>query len=438
MTDQQGGALSRQLLRGATGMAGLNAIKILLTLLTGVVLARVLGPEDYGVYVFILSLVTVLGLPTSAGLPVLVLRETARNQLTGHWGKLHGLLRSANGFVCAVSILIALGVFALLSWTPLGDQSDGTATLLWGLWLLPLAAFGSIRGATLRGLRKVVAGQLPEQLIKPATQLLLLLFVMFAGASLTPELAMQLNVISALAAFGVGAWLLWVYLPGTVREAVPEYEFRPWLHSLLPFSMIAGMKVLDSQLIILLLGGLSTAENVGLYRVAAQGAALVTFGMTAVNMVMSPHVARLYQQGDLESLQRLVALATRTAFLIAFPVALLLIVFGRPLITLVFGAEYSEAALPLAILCCGQLFNVAVGSVGVILNMAGHERESLKAFAVAVLVSVVLAVILVPVLKSTGGAIAAACSLLVWNTMMSRSVLRHVGVKAFIVMNKGS
>lgn len=429
-------ALSQQLIRGVSGTAGLSAINIALTLIIGIVIARSLGPENYGIYAFVLSVVTLLGLPIKAGLPVLVVRETALNQLAAHWGLLHGLLRIVNLFVVAFSLVISLMVIAVLKWTPLGSQSEWKEALLWAVWLLPLLAFGNIRGATLRGLRKAVAGQIPEQLVRPGIQLVLLTALFISGISLTVERAVQLNVVSALIAFLIGACLLWMFLPKQVRKAEPSYEFGVWWASLIPLSLIAGMKLIDSQLIVLLLGTISSAENVGFYRVALQGATLVTFGLTAINLVLSPHVARLYREGDMVSLQRLITLATRAAFMIAFPIAALLSIFAEPLIALVFGAEYTDAAMSLVILCLGQLFSVGAGSVGVILNMAGHEREAMKAICAALLVSVTLAVMLVPSMGSTGAAIAATCSLVVWNSLMVLAVHRHIGVKAFIMTQR--
>jgi O-antigen/teichoic acid export membrane protein len=43
-----------------------------------VLLARMLGAEGYGIYAYAFALVTLLAMPAKAGLPQLVVRETAR------------------------------------------------------------------------------------------------------------------------------------------------------------------------------------------------------------------------------------------------------------------------------------------------------------------------------------------------------------------------
>ncbi len=46
-----------------------------------------------------------------------------------------------------------------------------------GLMLVPVMSFGALRDAMLRGLRKVLLGQLSQQLFRPALLLVLLLIL---------------------------------------------------------------------------------------------------------------------------------------------------------------------------------------------------------------------------------------------------------------------
>ncbi|MCK5644245.1 MAG: oligosaccharide flippase family protein, partial [Gammaproteobacteria bacterium] len=397
----------------------------------GILLARSLGPENYGIYAFLFSVIILMGLPTRAGLPTLVVRETAKNQLKERWGYLRGLLTLANGFVIGFSILAALMTAVLVLWL-WGDQEGvKSSALLWALWLLPLIAFGNIRGATLRGLRKVVSGLLPEKLVRPLMMMVLLSGAMLLGVQMTPVVAMQYNVIAALVGFMLGAVLLMRAMPKEVRRANSEYETKAWAASLLPLSLFSGMKIADSQLTIVILGTLGTIEEVGLFRVAAQGAALVAFGITAINLVLSPHVARLYHSGDIVRLQKMITNITRMAFVVSLPIALIFIVWGEVLIGWIFGVEYTAAATALAIMSLGQLMNVSVGSVAVILNMAGFERESLKGIAVALGLNVLSALILVPTFGLNGAAVGVVISLAAWNLILMLATYKKVGIYTF-------
>lgn len=119
---------------------------------------------------------------------------------------------------------------------------------------MPLIAFGNIRGATLRGLRKVVQGQLPEEVVRPLVLILLVCGVFALGVELTPENTMQYTVWAALASFAVGAVLLILAMPPEVRRAEPSYETKAWIGSLIPLSLITSIQLVNAQVGIVVLG----------------------------------------------------------------------------------------------------------------------------------------------------------------------------------------
>lgn len=389
-------------------------------------LARTLGPESYGTYAFVLSIITLLSLPAKAGLPTLLVRETAKNQLNKDWGLMRGLLKASNLFAIGYSVIV---VTIVGSWLLLrGGDTLETATLLWALLLLPLMAFEAVRTGALRGLSWIVSAQAPEQIVRPLTVILLVGSVVLLGSELTAVRAIQFNVIGAVLAFVLGVLLLLRALPLSVKISEPRYEIKPWAASLLPLSLFAGLKLLDSQVSILFLGFLATNEEVGLFRVAATGAALVAFGLNAVNMAMAPQIARLYNAGDIKQLQRVITLGTRVAVSVSFPAAMIFIVFGETIISMVFSNEYVAAAPALAILCLGQLVNVSSGSVALVLNMTGNDKSTVIGAAVAMLINLVLCLWLVPKLGLTGAAIGFSVSLCAWNILLLIMVRRKVGI----------
>lgn len=427
----KGNGLKAQLLRGAGGSAGIQVINLLLTLASGVLLARTLGPESYGVYAFVLSIIMLISLPAKAGLPTLLVRETAKNQLNKQWGEMRGLLKASNLFAIGYS---AVAVAIVATWLLLkeGQGTMQSTALFWALWLLPLMAFEAVRTGTLRGLRRVLSAQVPEQVIRPVVLIVLVGAVLLLGRDLTAVTAIQFNVLGGIVAFTVGAVLLLRALPREVSSAHSEYKLKPWAASLLPLSLFAGLKMLDSQVSILFLGFMATSEEVGLFRVAATGAALVAFGLTAVNMALAPQVARLYNAGEIEKLQRVITLTTRAVAAISFPVALLFIFFGKTIIGFIFGIDYVAAAPALAILCFGQLINASSGSVALVLNMTGNDKSTVAGAGIALIVNILVSILLVPLLGLAGAAIAFSVSLSVWNIILVVMAKKRAGINTFL------
>jgi O-antigen/teichoic acid export membrane protein len=431
----QGDGLKAQMLKGAGGSAGLQAVNLVLTLISGVLLARALGPENYGIYAFVLSVITLLSLPAKAGLPTLLIREIAKNQLSQKWGLMRGLLRLSNRFALGYSLMAVAVAAICLFWFSGGGQSAQAETFYWALLLLPLMAFDAVRAGTLRGLRLVLRAQLPEQIVRPLVLIILVGTLLLFGTELTPIIAIQFNLAGAFTAFILGSLLLIKSFPQNAVSAKAEYTIRPWAASLLPLSLFAGLKLLDSQISILFLGFLGTKEEVGLFRVAATGAALVSFGLQAVNMALAPQVARLYGAGETEKLQKLVTLSTRVAVAVSVPVAFVLMAWGEEIIALIFGDEYIPAAKALIILCLGQLVNASAGSVALILNMTGNDKSTVLGAATALVVNFMLAIILIPLLGLSGAAIGFAVSLTIWNVILMVMVKKKVGITTFLVLN---
>lgn len=427
----RGGSFRARVLRTGLGTLFLTALNTGLTLATGVFLARLLGAEGYGAYAYALALVSVLAIPAGLGLPILLVREVAAYEVHVEWGRLRGLIQRAN----QITIALALGVAAIAAvgaWL-LADRftPEGIRTFAWALLLLPLGALGELRGAALRGLRRLIAGQFPEKVIRPGFLAAFLAFASTTGLPLGPDSAMILHVGAVTIAFVVGAILLWRALPPEVRKAAPRYEDRRWLRSALPLGFQAGAQIVHHQSDILMLGFFAGAADVGIYRVAGQASALVGFALLILNTILAPHMARLHASGDLAGLQEMVTWGVRIIVGWALPIAAMLFVAGNRLL-LLFGGEFAGGHLTLSLLCLGQLVNASVGPVGNLLNMTGHERDTAAGLAYSSAANVVLNAALIPGFGMEGAALATVLSTALWNLLLWRRIRQRTGIDASV------
>ncbi len=419
--------LKSQLVRGGVGVGALKLLSLPLALVTSVLLARGLGPEGYGQYAFVLAVVSLLALPVGPGLGQLITREVAKYHHREEWGLFRGLLRRGHQWVIVGSFIVA-GVIAILaglhaSWT----VDDRWTLLLAATLMLPLLGVNALRGATLRGLRKVFYAQIPELLVRPGLHLVVVVCLLVAGV-LNPASAIASQIAAAAIASGVGVLLLWQLRPPDVAQAEPRYRDGEWAQSLLPFILLAAVGNFNGQIGILVLGWLGTDADVAALRVAQNGATLVALSLVIVNMVIGPHITRVQQEADKLRLQRLSRNSARAALVIALPIALPLIFLGGPIVGLIFGNDYRDlATLPLVILASGQLVNVAFGSVGLFLTMTGYERDTLAGQVFALLVNAGFAVVLVPVYGAVGAAVSVTIGLVTWNVVLAIRFVKRLG-----------
>lgn len=427
----QDAGLRGALFRGGAGSLAVKLAHTILTFTVSVVLARALGANGFGTYSFVYALVMTIAIPAQFGLPALVMRETAKLHVSERWDTILGLWRWGNkvaGLLSLVLALLAGGIACLFAARLTGIQ---LTTFLWGLILIPMVVLGDIRGAALRGLRHVVAGQLPEFIIRPGTLLLLVVggMLLWPDQPLTPARAMVMHVFAGALAFVAGAWFLRLAQPTQITNCEPTSHNGQWLAAVLPLALVSGMQVINRYMDILMLGLFTNVNDVGVYRVVVQGAMLVVFGLQAVNMVVGPHFARLHSLKDMVQLQRVVTKSAQISFLMAFPVVAVFVLWGDEILGAVFGAEFARGHIPLAILAIGQLFHAAMGSVGYLLNMTGHERDTARGVTIGAGCNVILNLILIPSFGMNGAALATVLTLLIWNLVLRNAVQRRLGIK---------
>jgi len=277
----------------------------------------------------------------------------------------------------------------------------------------------------------VVEAQIPLMLIYPG---LFFCFVIICHLvfGLSTSLTIGLLIFAALIAFIVGTVLLAKCLPPDAKKIIPVYHSRRWFRSAFPLVFVGTAGVINQQVSTVIVGSLVGVKAAGLFDVAAKGATLVSFVLMAVNMPLAPVVADLYARGQRKRMQRMVMKSARAAFLGSLPLALGLIFFGR-WVLLIFGRDFARGSIVIAILSVGQLVNVGMGSVALLLNMTGHEWDTAKGIGIAAVLNLILNLVIVPILGIEGAAIANAVSMAAWNILLAWWVYRRLEIRSDVI-----
>lgn len=412
----------------AVGSLILKASYTLVSLATLAVLARLLGPGDFGIYTFYLTVVNMLAVPAMIGAPPLFLRQVPAYVVGQQWQLLRGLLQRTGLLALGIAGGLGGGVIFCSSLAAVSSPAAGAAALWLALTVLPALALLQIYGAALRGMHHVLLGQVPEQLLRPLFFLLTMGLIVWQQQQLTLVTAFGLQVLATWTALFIALWCLWRRLPQPVKTGPAHYDTIGWLKIAGPVTLATGLNLFNKEASIFFLGWLQSSEAVGIYRVAQRGSELIMFGLLAVNAVIAPKLANSYARRDWPALQATITHGSRLVILYALPVAVFLIALGPVLLPLVFGVGFSASYVSLVVLALGQLFNAAVGGVGLILNMLHQERQTLRGLCCGTAASLVLHLLLVPLWGVTGAALASSLSLVVWNLLLAVAIYRLFGL----------
>ncbi|NQY17008.1 oligosaccharide flippase family protein [Alteromonas sp.] len=401
------------------------------TLVTAILFARALGPEEFGRYGFVMSIITLAALPTVAGLPQLLVREISQYTLYGQNALLSGLLKWSNRYVLLISMFSIIIIYTLAVLN-LWDEAV-KALILSAFLLIPLKGGLSRQGAVINGFHRPELAQLPTLVLAPIFALLVSSWLYFyTSEDLTSQKLVYIQIFAHISAAFLGIMIVNLVTRQSVAITTPIYRIKKWHKALLPFTIITVVGTMNSELTTVMLGFFGFEESIGYFRVAVTGMTVLALSLTAVNSVSGPKIASLYKQKNLDETQNVLTQSVRLSVMTSVPLAGFLILFGEYFISFLFGKEYIPAASILSILCVGQIVNVSMGSVGLVLNMTGNEKFALRAQLFNLVLMIGLLVTLVPFYQGIGAAIAVSSGMVFWNLLMAYDVYRLTGLKTWI------
>jgi O-antigen/teichoic acid export membrane protein len=374
-----------------------------------VYLARVLGAEALGIYALGMTIISLLGILNGLGLPDSAIRFVAVYAASRKLEALRSLLWNGAWMLLAANLIFAALLLVAGPW--IATRFYHSPQLV---RYLPLFALIMITGALNAFFSKVLAGykevgrrtMITRFVSSPVTMAASVLLIALGGG-LWGYLVAQ--VVSAIVVMVLLVSLVWRLTPAAARSLnLKQVWIEPevWSFSAAMFG-IGLMEFFMGQTDRVALGFYRGAHDVGIYSVAAALIAYEPILLMSVNQIFAPVIADIHTRGELVLLKRLFQTLTKWMLGLTFPLALVIIVFARPIMR-IFGHDF-EAGWPILVIgTFGQLVNCAVGSVGYLLLMSGNQRRLIRVQAVMAVVMVVLSVQLVPLWGAVGAAVAAA------------------------------
>jgi O-antigen/teichoic acid export membrane protein len=288
--------------------------------------------------------------------------------------------------------------------------------------MMTLGALNMFLGRVLAGYCDVARRTLITHFMGTPATILIAVLLISLGFGLVGYLAAQ--VLSALLVLALLAAAVWKLTPAQARFPGRASSLSEEVRA---FSVVAcamaGLHFLLAHTDKIVLGYCLDPRQVGVYAVAMALVGFVNIGLDSVNQIFSPMISELYAAKNLPVLRKLYATLTRWITIVSLPLALTMIVFARPLMS-IFGPGFESGAVVLTIAAAAQIVNCGVGSVGYLLLMSGNQNELIKIQAVNAALMVVLNAALVPRLGIAGAAIAATVTTITTNVWALDSVRR--------------
>jgi O-antigen/teichoic acid export membrane protein len=374
-------------------------------MLSQIVLARLLGPGQFGLFALGLTIIQITSIFALFGMHNGVVRFA-----TPYWPENNIKFKSVVFQVLIITLLASslIGV-GLFGFAPALAGYFKNPDLSWVIRLfatgLPFIAGLRVAGASSRISKNMRFSVLSEEIIQPIINLVLILSFYWVGWRLFGAVAA--DVVSYLIAFLFALYFLRLLYPQAVSAA---YKYQPITKAVIVFSLptvFTGMfTLLINQVDRLFIGYYRPEVEIGIYQAISQTSMVFIVIMHAFNVILTPMIADLFHKNQLKRLDELYKISTKWGLYLSIPVFLIICFASQELIYVVFGVKYLSGTLPLIILTTAQLINVATGAVGFLLIMTGRQNQWLIISSIMLVADVILNLTLTPRYGMVGAAIA--------------------------------
>lgn len=394
MTPSGASALRGRTLQGFLLLGVQRVVGLAVTAAGGILLARLLTPEIFGLYAILAFAIGVGVALSDLGLGAALIQRPDLDP--------RAMLGTAFTLSLGLAVALALAIVVLAPFLArwLAATTDVTAPLR---CLAPLVVLASLRMPAAVLLERRLA-YLPLTIADTADTLI---FFAVAVAAAAAGAGLWSFVLGALAARAANVGILWVVTRPTPRPGWSWREFAPALKFGILFQGSALVTLARDAALPTVVAAWSGVAAVGLLNWAATLALQPLQIVTIAGKVLFPALSRL--QGDAPRFAEAIGRALNRVATILYPAALLLLAGADPIVRLVYGEAWA-AGVPAV-----RLFSVAalLGGTSTVFvhGLYGLGRADLV-FRLNVLWTLLvwgLTLLLVPWIGFLGFAVASVC-----------------------------
>ena len=379
-----------------------------------VVISRAAGPDLLGEYSLVLAWMMLAGGLASFGIPEFIMREIGRLEVAAARHTAHGLL-IGTVFSLVATLGMAVAVRLLDYAGPLRD-----ALSIASLGLLPVTTAAICRSGFIarRQMHFVLAVAACESAIVAGINTVLVL-TGHGIVALTTTLVAGKAIASALALFLLHRNVV------PLRATFDRAFARELLGPIVTLGLLNALGMVSMRINTIMLSMWGSMTVVGHYAVATKLTEIALIGPSLFNQLMLPRLARRYATGSRHALGGLEA-SVASFFALAIPSGVGVIVFAEPILTLIFGGPFADAAMVLRVLMVCFLLDCFDGLLAVVLRAACRQDVDLRAYAANPVINVLTNFLTIPPWGGVGAAVAKLIATLCSASLRTWAVAREV------------
>lgn len=324
-------------------------------------IARLLGPNQYGLYTVILSVPLFIGIFRDFAVNSAMVKFTAQFRAEGRMDEVRSVFLSGIIFELAAGLTLSILSFLLANFIASSVFNRPTIALYIQIASFSILATGLVNAATaaFTGCEKMTPNSIMiicQSIFK--TALIIALVIIGLGAPGATAGYAAGTFIAGL----IGIALIWTTYRRLPKPFFHEHHIKAYLTAMitycLPLSFATIILTLYPQFFTFLLPIHYKTSNVmiGNYGIAVNFVVLITFFATPITTMVFPAFSKFDAQKDKKELQNAFTGSVKYASLLVVPITALVMCLAKPGVAAIFGTAYASAALFLALLAIQYLY----------------------------------------------------------------------------------
>lgn len=374
------------------------------------ILARWVGPAYLGVFSLANALMRFAEVIGKAGLDNGVLKYVTENLGKNRAEEARNIIRSSikMGFIFSLVATATLIIFS--KWLAIDIFSGGQLlrqVLICNAIGLPFSVTMLIIASATQAFKLLKYNALVINIAVP----ILNLIAMLVGLQISNQVAITIPILfSSIIGFGFIFYFLQRFVTINLNDVKTSVFRADLLNFSYPLMFVTIIGTAMHWMDIYMLGYFFDNTTVGLYHPSARTAGLLRMILVAFMGIFTPVLADLFGKKDQSGMVHLYQLVVRWIMTVAIPLFLLIIVFPKK-VMLLFGPQYQESHMILAILTTAVLIQSFIGPGGPTLTMTGFPKINFMNSIAVLIVNLVFNIILIPAYAGFGAAIATLISM---------------------------
>tara|TARA_B100000614_G_scaffold217676_1_gene203032 strand:- start:2443 stop:3804 length:1362 start_codon:yes stop_codon:yes gene_type:complete len=401
-------------------------------------IAKYFGAKGLGDYVLAIIVLRVFSLLAKLGIDVASIRYIAGFAIKNRWSAIKLYRKKILSLLICTSLIASFVMYFFAEYIAKAVGAKPEYIMLNSFFVLPMVLF-MLNYQSMRGLKKIKEFSFFYWLSRILFSVIILaVAVQFTRNVNIPILSFLLSLVVVF----VLSYIVYNQIFNQIKKSNSiandlgdKIQLKAILFVSLPLLFAQSSQFLMSWTDRLMLGGMTSSYEVGIYDVAFKLSMFVNIALTAVTSISSPKFAELYEKKDFNRLEKVVHQSTKLIFWSSIPLLVLFTVVSIFILDL-FGDDFYNGIYALVILCTARLFSVFTGPAGNLLQMTGNQLTYMNVLFLGAAINIVLNYVFIQpenpfshlgIHGINGAAFASFISIIFWNLTMVYYVKRKFG-----------